>query len=100
MRPQIALGVVILALATLVISEHINLTAPVNWTLGTTPVHELHKRHEPADQELWDKHVAKGERLLCLMEVSDNYAGRMLQDTRNPPSAASIWTGTLDGASW
>lgn len=52
---------------------------------------------KPADNEMWNTFVGKGERLKCLMEASDKGAGSLLLDTRKPPSAASKWTGDLTG---
>ena len=50
-----------------------------------------------ANQDLWDKYVAKGRHLTCLMEATDRGAGWLSKDTRIPPSAASRWTGDLRG---
>ncbi|KAI4661440.1 uncharacterized protein J4E79_005253 [Alternaria viburni] len=48
-----------------------------------------------ATKALWDKYLEKGNRLMCLMEATDRGAGWLSQDTRQPPSAASRWTGDL-----
>lgn len=50
-----------------------------------------------ADDELWNKYLAKGQRLMCLMDATDQGAGYLMQDTRQPPSAASRWTSDLVG---
>jgi hypothetical protein len=50
-----------------------------------------------ADQALWDKYLKKGDHMLCLMEATDQGAGWLEEDTRQPPSAASKWTGDLRG---
>ena len=44
-----------------------------------------------AGQTLWETYVQKGHQLLCLMQASDEGAGWLMQDTRQPPSAASRW---------
>jgi hypothetical protein len=43
----------------------------------------------------WDKYIHKGGALMCALVGSDQTAGRQIKDTRNPPSAASIWSGDL-----
>lgn len=55
------------------------------------------KPEQIADDARWTKFVEKGKHLNCLMEASDKGAGWLLKDTRNPPSAASQWTGDLSG---
>ncbi|EUC42920.1 hypothetical protein COCMIDRAFT_54183, partial [Bipolaris oryzae ATCC 44560] len=51
-----------------------------------------------ASNQLWSRYVGKGHQLLCLMLASDEVAGFLLEDTRQPPSAASRWSGDLTGA--
>jgi hypothetical protein len=46
----------------------------------------------PAD---FQKAADKGGALICALLGSDRTAGLLLKDKRNPPSAASIWTGDL-----
>ncbi|EOA81968.1 uncharacterized protein SETTUDRAFT_72231, partial [Exserohilum turcica Et28A] len=53
-----------------------------------------------ADDELWNKYLAKGQRLMCLMDATDQGAGYLMQDTRQPPSAASRWTTELETWHW
>lgn len=48
-----------------------------------------------ATKALWDKYLDKGNRLMCLMEATNRGAGWLSQDNRQPPSAASRWTGDL-----
>jgi hypothetical protein len=48
-----------------------------------------------ASQTLWDQYLEKGRRLSCLMQASDQGAGWLIQDTRQPPSAASRWTSNI-----
>jgi hypothetical protein len=48
-----------------------------------------------AEQATWDKYAARGGQLMCAMRKSDKYAGTVMEDTRVPPSAESIWTGDL-----
>lgn len=55
------------------------------------------KPERVADDATWTKFVEKGKHFNCLMEASDKGAGWLLKDTRNPPSAASQWTGDLSG---
>lgn len=50
-----------------------------------------------ASNQLWSRYVGKGHQLLCLMLASDEVAGFLLEDTRQPPSAASRWSGDLTG---
>jgi hypothetical protein len=47
------------------------------------------------DDDNWDKYVAKGNHLNCIMRASDAGAGFLIDDKRKPPSAASIWSGDL-----
>ncbi|KAJ4369598.1 hypothetical protein N0V83_005360 [Neocucurbitaria cava] len=51
-----------------------------------------------ADPQDWTRYTLKGGALLCALHATDQLAGRQLHDTRNPPSAASIWTGDLKQA--
>jgi hypothetical protein len=44
-----------------------------------------------ASDALWQRYIAKGHHLNCIMEATDFGAGLLVQDTRNPPSAASLW---------
>ena len=48
-----------------------------------------------ADDTKWQKYLDKGHHLMCLMEATDRGAGWLSKDTRQPPSAASKWTGEL-----
>ncbi|KAI4940565.1 hypothetical protein J4E86_010765 [Alternaria arbusti] len=48
-----------------------------------------------ADDTKWQKYLDKGHHLKCLMEATDRGAGWLSRDTRQPPSAASKWTGEL-----
>ncbi|KAH6860763.1 hypothetical protein BKA58DRAFT_323113 [Alternaria rosae] len=48
-----------------------------------------------ATKALWNKYLDKGNRLMCFMEATDRGAGWLSQDNRQPPSAASRWTGDL-----
>jgi hypothetical protein len=43
----------------------------------------------------WEKYTLKGGALMCGLVDTDRTAGRQIRDTRNPPSAASVWTGDL-----
>ncbi|PVH95963.1 hypothetical protein DM02DRAFT_689119, partial [Periconia macrospinosa] len=58
----------------------------------------LAARYEPdslADDALWERVSCKGGHLVAAMKESDEEAGIRIQDTRNPPSAASLWQGDL-----
>ena len=44
-----------------------------------------------ADAAEWAAAYEKGTRLACRLEANDEAAGRLWQDTRNPPSARSQW---------
>ncbi|KAI4638163.1 hypothetical protein J4E93_010319 [Alternaria ventricosa] len=48
-----------------------------------------------ADDAKWQKYLDKGHHLTCLMDATDRGAGWLSKDTRQPPSAASKWTGEL-----
>lgn len=43
----------------------------------------------------WDKYTKKGSHYQCLFEANDEAAGRLVEDTRVPPSAQSVWKGSL-----
>ncbi|KAL5115490.1 hypothetical protein ACEQ8H_006631 [Pleosporales sp. CAS-2024a] len=43
----------------------------------------------------WDTYTLKGGALMCAMAASDGTAGLLIKDRRNPPSAASVWAGSL-----
>lgn len=45
----------------------------------------------------WDKYRKKGEHYQCLFAADDEGAGRLVGDTRTPPSAQSIWKGDMYG---
>lgn len=55
------------------------------------------KPDQVADDQRWTKFIEKGQHFNCLMNAPDRGAGWLLKDTRNPPSAASEWTGDLIG---
>jgi hypothetical protein len=40
----------------------------------------------------WTKAIEKGHRLTCRLEATDEGAGRLWYDTRNPPSAQALWS--------
>jgi hypothetical protein len=48
-----------------------------------------------ASPEDWETYSLKGGALMCALEGTDRMAGRLINDTRNPPSAASAWSGDL-----
>jgi hypothetical protein len=48
-----------------------------------------------ATDAVWAQYVAKGDHLECVMDATDAGAGYLIQDTRQPPSAASPWTSDL-----
>lgn len=47
-----------------------------------------------ASDGIWDKYQKKGDHYQCLFEANDEGAGRLVEDTRTPPSAASVWKGS------
>ncbi|KAJ8110057.1 hypothetical protein OPT61_g6997 [Boeremia exigua] len=54
-----------------------------------------------ASDELWYKHMRKGNSLNCGMRGTDAGAGYQVGDTRTPPSAASKWVrGMIDMSEW
>ena len=50
-----------------------------------------------ASNTWWDKYQKKGYHYQCLFEANDEGAGRLIEDTRIPPSAQSIWKGSMYG---
>ncbi|KAK1908835.1 hypothetical protein P3342_006714 [Pyrenophora teres f. teres] len=50
---------------------------------------------DTASAEDWKTYKAKGGALMCGLEGSDQAAGRLIGDTRQPPSAASKFNGDL-----
>ncbi|KAH7071743.1 hypothetical protein FB567DRAFT_612413 [Paraphoma chrysanthemicola] len=50
---------------------------------------------DTASDAEFEKFALKGGALMCALGGTDKTAGRLLRDTRDPPSAASIWTGNL-----
>ncbi|KZM22840.1 hypothetical protein ST47_g6020 [Ascochyta rabiei] len=47
-----------------------------------------------ASDAIWDKYRKKGDHYQCLFEANDENAGRLVEDSRTPPSAQSVWKGT------
>jgi hypothetical protein len=43
-----------------------------------------------------NNYIAKGNHRGCLLEATDRGAGMLSMDTRSPPSAQSLWQGTLE----
>lgn len=43
----------------------------------------------------WDKYQKKGDHYQCLFTANDEVAGRLIEDTRTPPSAQSVWKGSM-----
>lgn len=50
-----------------------------------------------ASDGTWDKYRKEGDHYQCLFEANDEGAGRLIEDTRTPPSAQSIWKGSMYG---
>jgi hypothetical protein len=48
-----------------------------------------------ASNEVWTKYVDKGDHFNCIMHAADFGAGFLIEDKRQPPSAASPWFGDL-----
>jgi hypothetical protein len=48
-----------------------------------------------ASDETWNRLKAKGAWYGCLLDMTDEKAGKALGDTRTPPSAESVWQGSL-----
>ncbi|KAH6615114.1 hypothetical protein C7974DRAFT_59498 [Boeremia exigua] len=44
----------------------------------------------------WNKYRGKGSHYQCLFQANDEVAGMLVEDTRTPPSAQSIWRGTSE----
>ncbi|KAF1364864.1 hypothetical protein EJ07DRAFT_54177, partial [Lizonia empirigonia] len=56
-------------------------------------------QYEPdniAPDAIWDKYMKKGYHYQCLFEANDEDAGRLIEDLRTPPSAQSIWKGSME----
>lgn len=49
-----------------------------------------------ASEEDWKRYTSKGHTLMCALASNDENAGKIIGDTRNPPSAASEFQGTLE----
>jgi len=119
MRPRITLGVTI-ALVALIVGRHVD-SPVITRTFGidssdapsqfSPPEFNAPEFAPPAlaprtdggdfnpgnwaDDTKWQKYLDKGHHLKCLMEATDRGAGWLSRDTRQPPSAASKWTGEL-----
>ena len=50
-----------------------------------------------ASDAIWDKYQKKGDHYQCLFEANDEGAGYLIEDERTPPSAQSIWKGSMYG---
>lgn len=50
-----------------------------------------------ASDQWWDKYRKKGAHYQCLFVADDEDAGRLVEDTRVPPSAQSVWKGDMSG---
>ncbi|KAJ4361646.1 hypothetical protein N0V95_001723 [Ascochyta clinopodiicola] len=48
-----------------------------------------------ASDEAWNKYKAKGLYYGCLLDMSNENAGKAMNDLRTPPSAESVWQGDL-----
>jgi hypothetical protein len=56
---------------------------------------------DPASDADFTKYALKGGALMCGLTGTDKTAGILIKDKRDPPSAASIWSGNMqDFASW
>ncbi|KAJ4326111.1 hypothetical protein N0V94_000273 [Neodidymelliopsis sp. IMI 364377] len=56
------------------------------------------QRFDPGDiasDEAWEIYKAKGNWYTCLLDLSNENAGKGLKDSRTPPSAESRWQGNL-----
>jgi hypothetical protein len=56
---------------------------------------EYNPNNVASDLEM-NNYVAKGNHRGCLLEATDQGAGGLSMDTRSPPSAQSLWQGTLE----
>lgn len=50
-----------------------------------------------ASDESWSWYKQKGMWYSCLLDMSDENAGKGLEDKRTPPSAEAVWRGDLHG---
>jgi hypothetical protein len=92
-------SIVALALIVTAVGLSIGTHSPADGIRGTNPLPELDGLDfdigKFANDPVWAQYVAKGDHLRCVMDATDAGAGFLIQDTRQPPSAASPWTGDL-----
>ncbi|XPS74992.1 hypothetical protein M3J09_007104 [Ascochyta lentis] len=71
----------------------------VDYVVHTAGVYDA---NNIASDAVWDKWRMKGSHYQCLFEANDEAAGRLIEDTRTPPSAQSIWRGDMyaDRLTW
>ncbi|KAF3040887.1 hypothetical protein E8E12_003394 [Didymella heteroderae] len=62
---------------------------------GLVPTAGFYDPSNLASDGLWDKYQKKGDHYQCLFTADDEGAGRLVEDTRTPPSARSTWKGSM-----
>ncbi|KAJ4991273.1 hypothetical protein SVAN01_03171 [Stagonosporopsis vannaccii] len=68
-----------------------------NETVQTAGTYQFYDPNNIASDAWWDKYREKGNHYQCLFEADDEAAGRLVEDTRVPPSCQSIWKGSMYG---
>lgn len=93
MRPQqlFALASCVTAAAARVLPVNVSTSDGIVQTAGAFDPNIL------ASDGLWNKYQKKGDHYQCLFTADDEGAGRLVEDTRTPPSAQSIWKGDMYG---
>lgn len=70
---------------------------PSNFSSFDSAVHTagFYDPNNLASDSLWGRYQRKGAHYQCLFTADDRGAGRLVEDTRTPPSAQSIWKGSM-----
>lgn len=88
----------LLGFAALVATRALPLNASSgNHTVQTAATYGNYDPDNIASDAWWDKYRKKGNLYQCLFEANDEAAGRLVEDTRVPPSAQSTWKGSMYG---
>lgn len=68
-----------------------------NHTVQAAATYENYDPKNIASDAWWDKYSMKGSHYQCLFKANDEAAGRLVEDTRVPPSCQSLWKGSMYG---
>lgn len=88
---RLAVVVFIAVLQAVAISQLRNAVKNPELSEPTTVDANAFNPDEVASAQDWAAAVSKGDRFLCRLVATDEGAGRLWEDTRNPPSARSEW---------